>query len=221
MTPIDFGEIDHPWHDGAGMTEAPMIHPTSLVKASRMGPWTVLGPRCQLVESEFRDYSYTARDCEIWNADIGKFCNIAAAVRINPPNHPMQRASQHHFTYRSRSHHFGAEDDASIFAWRRAHRVTIGPDVWIGHGAILMPGVAIGTGAVIGAGAVVTHDVAAYTIAVGVPARPLRRRFGAALEAALTRIAWWDWPKERLAVALADFRALEAEAFARKYDPAA
>lgn len=221
MIPIEFGQIDHPWHDGAGMTEAPMIHPTAVVRNSRMGPWSVLGPRTQLLDSEFRDYAYTARDCDIYNADIGKFCNIASAVRINPTNHPIERASQHHFTYRSRSHWLGAEDDAAVFAWRRAHRVVIGPDVWIGHGAILMPGVSIGTGAVIGAGAVVTHDVAAYTIVAGVPARPLRRRFSEALEAALLRIAWWDWSKDRLAAALEDFRKLDAEGFARKYDPAA
>jgi len=218
MIPVDFGELDHPWHPGAGMTEAPMIHPTALVKQSRMGPWTVLGPRSKLVESEFRDYAYTAQDCDIYNAEIGKFCNIAAAVRINPTNHPMWRASQHHFTYRSRSHHLGAEDDAEIFAWRRDHRVTIGPDVWIGHGAILMPGVGVGTGAVIGAGAVVTHDVAPYTIVVGVPARPLRRRFDAETEAGLLRIAWWDWPKDQLAAALEDFRRLDATKFVRKYD---
>ncbi|HUJ99823.1 MAG TPA: chloramphenicol acetyltransferase [Stellaceae bacterium] len=220
MIPVDFGEVDHPWHERAGMTEGPMIHPTALVKASRMGPWTVLGPRSRLLESDFRDYAYAVQDCDIFNADIGKFCNIAAAVRINPTNHPMERASQHHFTYRSRSHHLGAEDDATVFAWRRAHRVAIGPDVWIGHGAILMPGVSVATGAVIGAGAVVTHDVPAYTIAVGVPAKPLRRRFSEAVEAGLMRIAWWDWPKERLAAALADFRTLSAEDFVRKYDRA-
>jgi phosphonate metabolism protein (transferase hexapeptide repeat family) len=221
MIPVEFGEIGHPWHDGAGMTEAPMIHPSCLVRNSRMGPWTVLGPRTQLLDSEFRDYAYTARDVDIYNADVGKFCNIAAAVRINPANHPMERASQHHFTYRSRSHHLGAADDPAVFAWRRAHRVTIGPDVWIGHGAILMPGVAVGTGAVIGAGAVVTQDVAPYTLAVGVPARALRRRFSAAIERALIRIAWWDWEKERLAAALEDFRRLGVEDFVRKYDRAA
>jgi phosphonate metabolism protein (transferase hexapeptide repeat family) len=219
MIPVDFGKFDDPWQTPEVMTEAPMVHPTAAVKRSRMGAWTVLGPNTRLVDSDFGDYAYTARDCDIYNADVGKFCNIAAGVRINPANHPMWRASQHHFTYRSRSHQLDAEDDPEIFAWRRAHRVTIGPDVWIGHGAILMPGIAVGVGAVVGAGAVATRDVPAYTIVVGVPARALRRRFDEKLEAALLRIAWWDWSKEKLAGALQDFRALSAAGFAAKYDP--
>lgn len=218
MIPVDQGAFDNPWQAGPGMTEAPMLHPTALAKRSRMGAWTVLGPRSRLVDSEFRDYAYTSEDCDICNADVGKFCNIAASVRINPPNHPMWRASLHHFTYRSRSHHLGTDDDAELFAWRRAHSVTIGPDVWIGHAAIILPGVTVGTGAVIGAGSVVTRAVPAYTIVAGVPARPIRRRVSEAIESALQRIAWWDWPKDRLATALNDFRTLDAAAFVAKYD---
>jgi len=55
--------------------------------------------------------------------------------------------------------------------------VHIGHDVWIGHGAIVLPGRSIGTGAVIAGGAIVTKDVPAYTIVGGNPARPIRRRF--------------------------------------------
>ncbi len=49
--------------------------------------------------------------------------------------------------------------------------ITIGEDVWIGAGAIVLPGVTIGDRAIIGAGAVVARDVAADTTALGVPAR--------------------------------------------------
>ena len=54
---------------------------------------------------------------------------------------------------------------------------TIGADVLIGHGAILLRGITIGNGAVVGAGAVVTKDVPPYAIVVGVPAEILRYRF--------------------------------------------
>lgn len=112
MIEVDQGEFEDPWHDGPGMTEAPMLHPTAMAKRSRMGAWTVLGPHSRLVDSEFHDYAYTSQNCDIYNAEVGKFCNIAAFARINPTNHPIWRASLHHFTYRSRSHHLGAEDDS-------------------------------------------------------------------------------------------------------------
>ncbi len=55
----------------------------------------------------------------------------------------------------------------------RALPVSIGSDVWIGGGAIVLPGVKIGDRAIVGAGAVVTKDVLADTTVVGNPARPL------------------------------------------------
>ena len=55
----------------------------------------------------------------------------------------------------------------------RALPVTIGEEVWIGGGAILLPGVTVGDGAIVGAGAVVTRDVAPDARVVGNPARPI------------------------------------------------
>lgn len=55
-----------------------------------------------------------------------------------------------------------------------AYPITIGSKVWIGGGAIVLPGVTIGDGAVIGAGAVVTKDVAARTVVMGNPARAVK-----------------------------------------------
>lgn len=54
-----------------------------------------------------------------------------------------------------------------------AHPVTIGANVWIGAGAIIMPGVTLGDRVIVGAGAVVTRDVAPDNTVVGVPARPV------------------------------------------------
>ncbi len=79
---------------------------------------------------------------------IGKFCSIAAHTRINPGNHPMMPGEPIAFQpHRSSAYFDDAEDDADFFAWRRSTPVTIGHDVWIGHGAIILPGRSIGTGA--------------------------------------------------------------------------
>ena len=123
------------------------------------------------------DYSYVVNDSDIAYCSVGKFCSIAAMTRINPGNHPMQRASQSHFTYRASAYFPGEQDEHEFFAWRRAHHVSIGNDVWIGHGAIVLAGRSIGDGAVIAAGAVVTKDVPPYAIVGGNPARPIRQRF--------------------------------------------
>jgi phosphonate metabolism protein (transferase hexapeptide repeat family) len=196
--------------------ETPAIHPSAGVRHCSFGPYTAVGARTRMLESEMGAYSYVVTDAEIAYATIGKFASIAAHTRINPGNHPMWRASQHHFSYRAASYGLGA-DDADFFDWRRDHTVEIGHDVWIGHGAVILPGRRIGTGAVVGAGAIVTKDVAPYMVVVGNPARPVRRRFPESVCADLIAFAWWDWPHAALAAALSDLRALDAADFVAKY----
>ena len=168
---------------------------------------------------EFGDYSYVVNDSDIAYAKIGKFTSIAAMTRINPGNHPMDRASQSHFSYRASAYFDGERDEVEFFAWRCAQRVIIGHDVWIGHGAIVLPGRRIGSGAVIGAGSVVTKDIPAYAVAVGNPARVLRQRFADDIASRMQALGWWNWPHVRLQSALPDFRALTAEQFLDKYQP--
>lgn len=183
---------------GKMLSEEPTIHPTSTVKESELGQWTELGPNTHIEESTFGDYSYTAGDVQIIYATIGKFCSIASHVRINPGNHPMWRVTQHHLTYRREQYGFAECNDHEFFQWRKENSVTVGHDVWIGHGAIIMPGVEIGTGAVIGAGAVVTKDIPPYTIAVGVPAKPIKERFPVDISNELMNIKWWNWDREKI-----------------------
>ena len=112
----------------------PLIDASANVHDARLGRFTEIGARTSFIESQLGDYSYVVNDSEIIYAAIGKFCSIASHTRINPGNHPMQRASQAHFTYRSALYFEGAEDDAAFFDWRRAQTVTVGHEVWIGHG---------------------------------------------------------------------------------------
>lgn len=195
---------------------APVIDPTANVRDAVLGRYTEIGARTVFAESTLGDYSYVVNDSNIIYTTIGKFCSIAAHTRINPGNHPMQRASQAHFTYRASAYFEDAEDEAAFFDWRRSTPVTIGHDVWIGHGAIVLAGRSIGTGAVVAGGAVVTKDVPDYTIVAGNPARIIRRRFPEEIAGRLKALAWWDWEHAQLRIALDDFRALSVEAFLEK-----
>lgn len=198
---------------------APSVADTATVRASTLGRFTEVGERTAFVESTLGHYSYIVNDGDVMYTDIGNLCSIAAQVRLNPSNHPIWRATTSHLVYRAANYWPDAHDEPELFAWRRAHRVTIGHDVWIGHGAVVMPGVSVGTGAVIASGAVVTKDVGAYEIVGGVPAALIRRRFNAQTAARLQRIALWDWDHDRLGAALTDLRTLSIEAFCDRYDP--
>ncbi len=195
----------------------PKIHTTAELKGCRLGRFVSVGPRVLLRDVEVGDFSYFERHGEMIYASIGKFCSIAANVRINALEHPMERVTTHKITYRPNEYFRFHGVDADYRSHRQAARVTIGNDVWIGHGAVIMPGVSICDGAVVGANAVVTRDVPAYAVVAGAPARVLRQRFSADVAAALVEMAWWDWPHEKLAEALPDMRQLSIEQFVAKY----
>src|ERR1700741_1392054 len=203
---------------GKQLLVQPTIDPTASVRECKLGAYTEVGARTILLEVAMGDYSYVVNDAQITYTTIGKFCSIAAMTRINPGNHPMQRASQAHFTYRASAYFPDERDEAEFFEWRRSHRVRIGHDVWIGHGAVVLPGRSVGTGAVVAAGAIVTKDVPAYTIVAGNPARIIKRRFPEAVTNRLAQLAWWDWDHETLRRALPDFRKLAVEDFLAKYE---
>lgn len=195
----------------------PRVHPTAELKGCRLGRYVAVGERTVLREVTVGDFSYFERHAEAIYADIGKFCSIAANTRINALEHPLERPTTHKVSYRPNEYFRYLGVDQEFRARRRQKRVTIGHDVWIGHGAVVMPGVRIGNGAVIGANSVVTRDVPAFMIAAGVPARTTRSRFSEDVAGRLERMAWWDWPLDRLFEAIPDMQKLETVQFIEKW----
>lgn len=130
---------------------------------------------------------------------IGKFCSIACGAKFlfNSANHTLDSASTYPFPLFFEEWGLDPKDVAK--SWENKGDIVVGNDVWIGFEAIILAGVTIGDGAVIGARAVVTKDVPPYTIAGGVPAKPIRKRFDEDVISQLLRIKWWDWPKEKIA----------------------
>ncbi|MDO6799558.1 chloramphenicol acetyltransferase [Shimia thalassica] len=197
--------------------EKPFIHPDCELHDATFGRFVEIGKGTRIVNSHFGDYSYCDRMADIANAEIGKFANIAATVRIGATDHPMGNASLHHFLYRSSDYWDDAGVDEAFFAHRQSRRATIGHDTWIGHNAMIKPDVTVGHGAIVASGAIVTKDVPPYMIVAGIPAVPLRERFSSNVADRLLALAWWDWDHARLRAALEDFRAFPAEAFLEKY----
>jgi len=152
--------------------EVPVIHDDCSVERSELGRFVEIGRGTRLAGARFGDYSYCDRMCDISNVEIGKFANIASFVRIGATDHPLDRASLHHFMYRSADYWEDAERDEDWFAQRARRLAYIGHDTWIGHNAQIKPEVTVGHGAVVASGAIVTRDVAPYTIVAGVAADP-------------------------------------------------
>ncbi|WP_295902557.1 DapH/DapD/GlmU-related protein [uncultured Vibrio sp.] len=192
------------------LSSEPAVADSTKLHNVQLGRWTEIADRCILNNVSVGDYSYIQNDCDLMFTEVGKFTSIASSVRVNPSNHPWWRPTLHHFTYRPSK--FGLGDgaeslDEEVFAWREEDKVSIGNDVWIGHGAIILPGVNIGNGSIVGAGSVVTKDVPAYSIVVGNPAKVLRPRFeDPSFGERLDKLAWWHWGDERIAQALPLFQ---------------
>lgn len=143
---------------------------------------------------------------------IGKFCSIACGAKFlfNSANHALGALSTYPFPLFYEAWGLDRGDVAS--AWDNKGDIVACNDVWIGYQAVILAGVTLGDGAVVAARAVVTRDVAPYTIVGGVPARPIRRRFDEETTAALLALKWWDWPAERVAQNLGAIRAGKVEA---------
>ena len=148
------------------------------------------------------DYSYFAKNAQVANTTIGKFCSIGPNFCCGLGIHPTNGISTHPMFYR------GNVSEYKL--------VTIGNDVFIGANVTVLDGVTIGDGAIIGAGAVVSKDIPPYAVAVGCPIVIKKYRLTNEQIVAMERIQWWKWSEEHLRVIREQFN--DIDAFIAKYD---
>lgn len=139
---------------------------------------------------------------------IGKYCSIAegASFLLNGGNHFADRLSSFPFPI------FAEMESPAPTPWPNRGGITVGHDVWIGWKATIMPGVIIGHGAIIGAQAVVTKDVAPYTIVGGNPGQVIKPRLPDADRERLLELSWWNWPDEAVCEASAHLMKQDSQA---------
>jgi virginiamycin A acetyltransferase len=145
---------------------------------------------------------------------IGKFCAIARGVRfiMNGANHKLTGLSTYPFGIFGQGWEAARPKPGEIAS--RGDTV-IGHDVWLGYEALIMPGVKIGNGAIVAARSVVTHDVPAYGVVGGNPAKLIKKRFDEDTIVALQTLAWWNWPVEKITAAIPAITGADIEALKR------
>jgi acetyltransferase-like isoleucine patch superfamily enzyme len=145
---------------------------------------------------------------------IGRFCSFADGVEILlGGNHRLDFITTYPFGAMT-----GVWPEAAGstgFAMSKGD-VTIGHDVWLGSGCMILSGVSIGTGAVIAARAVVTKDVPPYAVVAGNPAKVIRMRFDDATVTRLLASRWWELPRARIAALIPLLQGADVEGFMEK-----
>lgn len=148
-------------------------------------------------------------------AEVGKYCSIAPDVEfICGGAHRTSLVSTWPFDPKM----LCIPDERSRTYKHPLRPTTIGNDVWVSTGAMILDGVHVGDGAIVGPRAVVFEDVAPYEVVHGNPGRVVRMRHEMATVAALLRISWWDWGDDVVRARVEDFY-LPVDEFVAKYLP--
>jgi acetyltransferase-like isoleucine patch superfamily enzyme len=148
---------------------------------SRVDPGAIIG-RCTRIN----------RPSEIGRCTIGAYCAIGGRLVVRSSDHYMGYANIQDWAQKKI-----LRSNVPV-AGKSKGDVRIGNAVWIGDSVIILPGVTVGNGAVIGAGSVVTRPVPAYAVAVGNPARVIKKRFTDDVIALLEGVHWWEWDRDTL-----------------------
>jgi acetyltransferase-like isoleucine patch superfamily enzyme len=132
---------------------------------------------------------------------IGRYVSIGPGVRRIGAAHPLAEVSMHPFWYNSTLGFVDKDSDVERTGCVIEH------DCWIGANTLILPGCTrIGVGSVIGAGSVVTRDIPDFAIAVGNPARVVRRRFEPADAQRILDSRYWELEPAGVRKLIASFR---------------
>ena len=148
--------------------------------------------------------SYIGNNC-IVSANIGRYSCIGNNVQTISATHPLSPFVSIHpafFSIRKQTCESFTEKqlfDEFIYAdSEKKVAAIIGSDVWVGNNVLIKGGVTIGDGAIIAAGAIVTKDIEPYSIATGIPAKVIKKRFSENEILFLKELLWWKKPKSWL-----------------------
>ena len=174
----------------------PGVDSVTYVKSAIKNPNIIVGDFTYFSGVDFEKHITHHYDFNGDKLIIGKFCQIAAGVNfiMNGANHQMNAVSTFPFYIMEGWN----QQVPPLSAMPLKGDTVIGNDVWIGQNVTILPGVHIGDGAIIGLNSVVASDVLPYTIVVGNPARPVRKRFDDELIALMLQFRWWDLSIEEI-----------------------